>query len=66
MHALHHKGYTLHYNSDFSGEVILSDNINNQFKIEGESLLYFIAQWITIQRITTLEEMDTNQILGID
>lgn len=66
MHALHHNGYTLHYNSDFSGEVILSDNTDKQFKIEGESLLHFIAQWIVIQKITALEEMDTNQILGID
>ena len=74
MHTFHDdaSGVTIHYNSDLSGnclissvpgEALISDDA--PLKIPGRVLLDFVAQFIVNERIAKLEQAGTSEILGV-
>lgn len=83
MHTLNcNNGTTFHYNSDLSGEVIITRKKNcsnstaikmlreitfdDDISISGDDILEFVASYIQLQRISVLEKMTPAQILGTE
>ena len=81
MHTFNGKnGTVFHYNSDFSGEVLITrpklvpDSCYvrhlptikpaDAVEINGDDILSFVAEYARRQRITALEQADDSEILG--
>ena len=66
MHTFNGESCTIHYNSDMSGEVIInSKTINKALEIEAKDILDFVADYIRREKISTLENMSTNEIFHL-
>lgn len=71
MHSLHTKsGYTLHYNSDLSGDVHIiapagARHALGTVSIPAEDLLELVGDYVRSERISELEQMTAAQILGL-
>lgn len=64
MHTFDGKTCRIHYNSDMSGEVHICDKITDkELKVEAQDILDFVAEYVRSQRIGTLEQMSTENIL---
>ena len=83
MHTFNGKhGTTIHYNSDLSGEVIITRKsghgkdfrgnplpeitFDDDIRVDGRDLITFVADYVRLQRITELEQMSDEAILGIE
>lgn len=60
-------GATFNYNSDMSGKVFITTKAPacEEFSIEGECLLEFVAEFIRRQKISKLEDQSWEETLGI-
>lgn len=58
-----------HYNRDLSGDVIIMEEKNNrrmgEVHVPGRALLEFVAEHLRRRYIGALEDMETDDILGI-
>lgn len=59
-----HNGNTFHCSSDLSGKVIITDSFGSEVKVDGESLLYFFAQYVRRERIKRLENLSNDDVIG--
>lgn len=82
MHTFNGKnGTTIHHNGDLSGEVIITRRsgrkdyrgellpeitFDDNVRLDGEDLIEFVADYVRMQKITKLEEMSTEDVLGIE
>lgn len=53
------------FNSDLSGDVVITRNGNQSLHVPGEHLLSFVANYVRDTKIGELEQMNDNEILGI-
>ena len=66
MHTFEGKSCRIHYNSDMSGEVHNCDkNSDKELVIDAQDILDFVADYVRSQRIGTLEQMSTENILDL-
>ncbi len=66
MHTFEGKSCRIHYNSDMSGEVHICDkNSDKELVIDAQDILDFVADYVRSQRIGTLEQMSTENILDL-
>lgn len=69
MHTFQKDNVVFNYNSDLSGDVIISRTDENiGVRIDGQILLDFVADYVLSQKIAKLEDMEGNtaKLLGID
>lgn len=66
MQTFEGKSCRIHYNSDMSGEVHICDkNSDKELVIDALDILDFVADYVRSQRIGTLEQMSTENILDL-
>ena len=66
MPTFSHGKVTFNYNSDLSGDVIISTALrHNELHVPGTALLAFVANYVRRQRIGALEDASENEILGV-
>lgn len=66
MQTFEGKSCRIHYNSDMSGEVHICDkNSDKELVIDAQDILDFVADYVRSQRIGTLEQMSTENILDL-
>ena len=66
MHIFEGKSCRIHHNSDMSGEVHICDkNSDKELVIDAQDILDFVADYVRSQRIGTLEQMSTENILDL-
>lgn len=66
MHTFKTDKTVIHYNSDMSGNVVLTNKeTGNEIEIPCSDLLDFVAAYIKERKISRLENMETIEILGI-
>lgn len=66
MHTFKTDKTVIHYNSDMSGNVVLTNKeTGNEIEIPCSDLLDFVAAYIKVRKISNLENMTTIEILGI-
>jgi hypothetical protein len=68
-HTLKSGSLFIHYNPDLSGDVrfmrVFDDEAVKEMIISGQTLKEFMADVVRRQQIAKLEEMDTDEILGM-
>lgn len=58
------KEMTFHYDSDFSGNIVIVNSAGESFVITGEALLEFVAYcYVRRTKINALEDMGWQQLL---
>lgn len=66
MHTFNGKTCRIHFNSDVSGNIrIIDKDSNEEITIDGKDILDFVAEYIRSKRISTIEQMNTDDILGL-
>ena len=66
MHAFVGKNKTkIHFNSDMSGECIIHNENGNNIKISCEDIIDFVAEYVRMEKISRLEQMSSEEILGL-
>ena len=66
MPTFSHGRINFNYNSDLSGDVIISTALrHNELHVPGEALLAFMANYVRQQRIGVLEDASNSEILGV-
>ena len=66
MHAFVGKNKTrIHFNSDMSGECIIYNENGNNIKISCEDIIDFVAEYVRMEKISRLEQMSSEEILGL-
>jgi len=65
MHSFDGHGCTFHYNSDFSGEIVIHNiKDDKEIFVDGEDLLKFVAYcYIQGKRIEEIEQMTYKDLL---
>lgn len=58
-------GNSAHYNSDFSGNVILVNDSNEEFSVPCRFILDFVSNYVASERIAKLQRATTKEILGL-
>lgn len=53
------------FNSDLSGDVIIHRG-DDEFSVPGKHLIEFIAQYVRMERISAIEQMDDRDLLGLE
>ena len=67
MHTFEAKGVRFHHNSDLSGDVyIVNEQTDHTITVPGQSLLDFVAHYVRMKQIRVMEDMETEEILGLD
>lgn len=67
MHSFNGKSCTMHYNGDFSGEVtICNKNDNTEVHVDAQDLINFVAEYVRSKKVSQLENMNSNEILGVE
>jgi hypothetical protein len=62
MHSLDvGNGYTFHFNSDFSGDIIITHPNKKEYKINGNALITFAQYTLTDKLIEYLENFGINK-----
>lgn len=60
-------GTFIHHNSDLSGDVIIHPKGKEKsFEVDGYVLLEFIADYVSRQQISKLEQSSPEEILGLE
>lgn len=66
------QGTRFHNNSDLSGDVIATvrpydsrDGTQITVRIPGEDIKSLVAQYVRLEKITRLEDMDDDEVLGL-
>jgi hypothetical protein len=60
--------HTFHYNSDLSGQVLITRTSGNQeeaYRVNGSELVAFVAEWVRRKKIAEIESQDAAEILGV-
>ena len=66
MHTFNGKSCNIHYNRDFSGEAIIyNKNDNTEMRVELDDLINFVAEYVRSKRVNQLENMNSDDILGV-
>ena len=61
------EGFSFIHNSDWSGEVDIVNTVTKQrMSVPGNVLLSFAAEFIRNREISRWENMDSDEILGVD
>ena len=66
MHSFSGKSCTIHYDSDFSGKAIIyNKNDHTETHIDSQDLIDFVAEYVRSKKVNQLENMDSDEILGV-
>lgn len=66
MHSFNGKSCTIHYNGDFSGEVIVCNkNDNTEVHVDTQDLIDFVAEYVRSKKVDRLENMNSDEIFGV-
>ena len=66
MHTFTTEKVIVNYNTDLSGDVrIVNRETKQEVWVDGNSIKDFIAGWVIKQKISQLEAMDYDEVLGI-
>lgn len=57
-------GTTFNYHSDMSGDVYV-DTAEGHLKVPGRDLLALVAEYVRLERITVIESMEADELLGV-
>lgn len=64
MHTFNGNSCRIHYNSDMSGEICISDKVSDkEITVNAQDILDFVANYVRNKRIARLERMETETIL---
>lgn len=64
MHSYQKGSFVAHFNSDFSGDVILRKDFGEEISIPGQFLLELVAYGFVLpNKIAALEDMDAHSLL---
>ena len=64
MHTFNGKSCTIFHNGDMSGKLIITkDDI--EIKIDSQDILDLVAEYIRQEKISKLEQMETNELLNL-
>ena len=64
MHThLSKNGTLFHYNSDFSGDIIIDFSGKENIEVDGYDVLELVAEFIRNEKISLINQMETNDIL---
>lgn len=67
MHTFEGKSCRIHFNSDMSGDIhIVEKNSDKEIKVDGQDILDFVTNYVRIEKISKLEQMETKDILGLE
>lgn len=67
MHTFNGNSCNIHYNSDFSGEAIIyNKNDNTEICVDSQDLINFVAEYVRSKKVSQLENMDSDEILGVE
>ena len=65
MHSFNGGSCIIHYDGDFDGEVIICNkNDNTEIRIDIHDLINFVSEYVRNKKISQLENMSTNEVLG--
>ncbi len=67
MHSFHHGDrFTIHSNSDMSGDCIIVDHEDErELRVPGVLLLEFVAAYVAVERVSAIEQMSAREVLGL-
>lgn len=66
MHTLHGKMVHLHFNGDFSGDVIvMHKGTGQEMHVPFEDFKLLVAHCVMMQKISKLEQASPDEILGL-
>ena len=66
MHTFDGKQVRIHYNSDMSGDCfIVNKETGQRVDVSCEDILDFVANYVRNRKIEILEQMGTDDVLGI-
>jgi len=54
-------GYTFHFNSDYSGDIIITHSDKEEYEIDGDALMAFAQYTLTDKLIEYLENFGINK-----
>lgn len=67
MHTFEGKSCRIHFNSDMSGDVYICDkNSSKELVVEAQDILDFVTNYVRSEKISNLEQMGTEGILGLE
>lgn len=67
MHTFNGKSRNIHYNSDFSGEAIVyNKNDHTEMRVDSQDLINFVAEYVRSKKVSQLENMNSDEILGVE
>ena len=64
MHTFNGKSCTIFHNGDMSGNLIIAKD-NVEIKIDSQDILDLVAEYIRQEKISKLEQMETNELLNL-
>lgn len=65
MHGVTSHGVRFDFNSDASGDCIITDADGRVMRVPCEALKRLVARWVRDARISALEAATTDEILGM-
>jgi hypothetical protein len=70
VHTFKGKKACFNYNSDFSGEVIITVPLSHglgsaTIEVNGQDILDLVAEHIRLEKIGRLEQLSTEELLGV-
>lgn len=65
MHTFTSNKTIFHYNSDMSGDVVILTPEKIEFRVDGRSILEFVAEYVRGQRIRRIENQEVDELLEI-
>ena len=67
MHTFNGKSCNIHYNSDFSGKAIIyNKNDHTEMCVDSQDLINFVAEYVRSKKVSQLENMNSDEILGVE
>ena len=63
MHTFNGKSCNIHYNSDFSG---YNKNDHTEMRVDSQDLINFVAEYVRSKKVSQLENMNSDEILGVE
>lgn len=65
MHTINRHGVRIHYNGDYSGNVIICDiSTSREMVVPFVALMELVADYVRSKRIAVIEQQDAAAILG--
>ena len=66
MHTFNGKKTRIHFNSDMSGDcIVINTDTEQKVEIPCEDIISFVAEYVRSERIGKIEQMGTDEILGL-